>query len=39
MVAAQLVPDALRTASPTSVAAALGAAAAAMIGLQLVLLG
>ena len=39
MVGAQLVPDALRTASPASVAGALGAAAVAMIGLQLVLLG
>ena len=39
MVAAQLLPDALRTSSPIPVAAALSAAAAAMIGLQLVLLG
>jgi zinc transporter ZupT len=39
MVAAQLLPDALRTASPASVAGAIAAAAAAMIGLQLVLLG
>jgi zinc transporter, ZIP family len=39
MVAAQLVPDALRTSSPGSVAAAVTSAAAAMIALQLALLG
>jgi zinc transporter, ZIP family len=39
MVTAQLLPDALRTSSPASVAAALGAAAAAMIALQVALLG
>jgi ZIP family zinc transporter len=39
MVVAQLVPDALRTSSPRSVAAAVGAAGAAMVGLQVVLLG
>lgn len=39
MVAAQLLPDALHTASPTRVAAAVSGAAAAMIGLQLLLLG
>ena len=39
MVAAQLLPDALRTASPAPVAAATSAAAAAMIGLQVLLLG
>jgi zinc transporter, ZIP family len=39
MVAAQLVPDALRTSSPASVAAAVAAATAAMIALQVALLG
>jgi ZIP family zinc transporter len=39
MVAAQLLPDALRTSSPAFAAAALCIAAAAMIGLQVVLLG
>jgi zinc transporter, ZIP family len=39
MVAAQLLPDALRTSPPGPVAAALSIAAAAMIGLQLLLLG
>jgi zinc transporter, ZIP family len=39
MVAAQLLPDALRTSSPGSVAAAVAAAAAAMIALQVALLG
>ena len=38
MAGRQLVPDALRTSSPASVAAAVGCAAAAMIGLQLLLL-
>lgn len=39
MVAAQLLPDALRSSSPAPVAAAVSAAAAAMIGLQVLLLG
>jgi ZIP family zinc transporter len=39
MVAAQLIPDALHTSPPGPVAAALSIAAAAMIGLQLLLLG
>jgi zinc transporter, ZIP family len=39
MVAAQLLPDALRTSSPASVAAAGAAATAAMIALQVALLG
>jgi zinc transporter, ZIP family len=39
MVVAQLMPDALRTASAASVAAAVSVSAAAMIGLQLLLLG
>jgi zinc transporter, ZIP family len=39
MVAAQLLPDALRTSSPGSVAAAVTTAAAAMIALQVALLG
>jgi ZIP family zinc transporter len=39
MVAAQLLPDALRTASPAPVAATTSAAAVAMIGLQVLLLG
>lgn len=39
MVVAQLVPDALRTASPAPVAAAASASAVVMLGLQLVLLG
>ena len=39
MVAAQLLPDALRTSPPASVAAALSVAAAAMIALQVLLLG
>ena len=39
MVARQLLPDALRSASPVPVAGALTAAAAAMVVLQLVLLG
>lgn len=39
MVAAQLLPDALRTSSPAPVAVALTAAAATMVLLQLVLLG
>ena len=39
MVAAQLLPDALRTNRPASVAAATLASAATMVGLQLVLLG
>jgi zinc transporter, ZIP family len=38
MVAAQLLPDALRTASPAPVAVAAGAATAAMVALQVVLL-
>lgn len=38
MAARQLVPDALRTSSPAAVAAAVASAAAAMIGLQLLLL-
>jgi zinc transporter, ZIP family len=38
MVAAQLVPDALRTSSPASVAAAVAAATATMIALQVALL-
>jgi zinc transporter, ZIP family len=39
MVAAQLLPDALRTSSPAPVAAAVGASAAAMLALQVALLG
>jgi zinc transporter ZupT len=39
MVAAQLLPDALRTTRPLPVAAATAASAAAMIALQLALLG
>jgi zinc transporter ZupT len=39
MVAAQLLPDALRTASRLEVALAAGVAAAAMIGVQAALLG
>ena len=39
MVAAQLLPEALRTSSPASVAAAVGVTAAAMIALQIALLG
>ena len=39
MVAAQLVPDALRTSKPLPTAGALVVAAGAMIGLQVVLLG
>jgi hypothetical protein len=39
MVAAQLLPDALRTSPPAPVAAALSVAAAAMIALQVLLLG
>ena len=39
MVAAQLVPDALRTSSRASVAVAVGASAAAMLALQVALLG
>jgi zinc transporter, ZIP family len=39
LVAAQLVPDALRTVRPLPVAAAMAAAATAMVGLQLALLG
>ena len=39
MVAAQLLPDALRTSSRASVAAATGVSAAAMLALQVALLG
>lgn len=39
MVAAQLLPDALRSSSPVPVAAVTSTAAVAMIGLQIVLLG
>lgn len=39
MVAVQLLPDALRSSSPASVAVVTGAAAVAMVGLQVVLLG
>jgi zinc transporter ZupT len=39
MVAAQLLPDALRTTSPARVAAAASVATAAMVALQIVLLG
>jgi hypothetical protein len=39
MAAVQLLPDALRTSRPTPVAAATLASAAAMVVLQLVLLG
>jgi zinc transporter, ZIP family len=39
MVGAQLLPDALRTSAPVPVAAATGASAVAMIGLQVLLLG
>jgi hypothetical protein len=39
MVGAQLLPDALRTSAPVPVAVATSAATAAMIAIQVVLLG